>query len=320
MDQARKQYKNYRRELLESSLDQDRIIHGEEYGRGAHLLKMISSFETRHRDLKEQEKLLSAEVDRIEKLMSTSNEIANRVRLALRIMDSQESEDGGSKGENQALVNAYRIAERESITLARDLHDGPAQKLASAVMLVELAERMIRKGDTEKALDEFVEIKSQIREALWDTRSFLVRLNPKGLEYGLDLAIKKFIDQMRMVGNTKITLSSKGDLSVLSMPLRSNIYKIIHQAVTNAVRDGNASSVRIFISVLRVKVNLKIIDDGRGFDLKEARKKAGEKGSFGLASMEERAQIAGGSINIDSTPGKGTLISLELPINGGLQS
>ena len=319
IEQAKLQYENYRSELFESSLGKNGTIAEDEYGRGAHLLKMISSFREKRKELSEQEKVLSSEVERVERLMSTSNDIANRVRLALRILEAKGSEEGsGENGSNEALVNAYKIAEREAITLARDLHDGPAQKLASAVMLVELAERMIRKGETEKALVEFVEIKNQIREALWDTRSFLLRLNPRGLEYGLDLAVKKFIDQMRMVSGTRINLTSKGDLSVLSLPQRSNIYKIIHQAVTNAVRDGDASTVTIFMNASRKKVSLKITDDGNGFDISEARKTANEKGSFGLANMEERTRIAGGRITIDSAPGKGTLISLEIPVNGGL--
>lgn len=317
MEQAKTQYERYRSDLLAESLEKEGAIDEEEYGRGAHLLRIISSFTERQNELREQERLLALEVDRVERLMFTSNDIANRVRLALRILEADGEESMNKAGDNEALVSAYRIAEREAITLARDLHDGPAQKLASAVMLVELAERMIRKGETEKALDEFVEIKNQIREALWDTRSFLLRLNPKGLEYGLELAVKKFIDQMRMVCDTRITLSTKGDLSLLSMPQRSNIYKIIHQAVTNAIRDGDASNVRIFLNTSRKKVSLRITDDGRGFDLKEAKDMAKEKGSFGLANMEERTRIAGGRISIDSNPGKGTLISLEIPVNGG---
>ncbi|MBN1332877.1 MAG: hypothetical protein JW971_03850 [Synergistales bacterium] len=315
MDLARREYEGYRASLLDHTLSEKRQIQEEEYDRGAHLLRMISAFREREKELREQEYLLDSEVTRIEKLMSTSNEMANRVRLAMRVMNADLDEvETGVKSDAQALLNAYRIAERESITLARDLHDGPAQKLASAVLLVELAERMILKDEKEKALDEFVEIKKQIRESLWDTRSFLLRLNPKGLEYGLDMALKRFIDQLRLVTDCRISLTSRGDLSGISMASRSNIYKIIDQAVMNAIRKGEAGNIQIRLSAGRRSLSVKIADDGKGFDLKDAIEKAKERGSFGLMNMEERTRMAGGKIQIDTAPGKGTLITLEIPI------
>ncbi len=174
---------------------------------------------------------------------------------------------------------------------------------------------MIKSGDIEKALGELHQITDQVREALWDTRSFLLRLNPKGLEYGLDLALKRFIDQIRIISDTEVVLSSKGDFSVLSLPQRSNIFKIIHQAVMNAVQKGKARKVQIFLNGGRKTLQARIIDDGAGFEVEEAIKQAKERGSFGLMNMEERTRIAGGSIKIESSPGKGTHISLEIPVS-----
>jgi len=315
LDQAREQYETYRSKLLDHTLSEKRQIQEQEYDRGAHLLRMISSFQDREKELRQQEYLLDAEVKRIEKLMSTSNEMANKVRLAMRVMGSDlDDMETGVTSDAQALVNAYRIAEREATTLARDLHDGPAQKLASVVLLVELAERMLMKGETEKALQEFTDIKKQIRESLWDTRSFLLRLNPKGLEYGLDMALKRFLQQLHLVTDARIALSSKGDLSGLSMAARSNVYKIIDQAVMNAIRKGEAKNIQVRLSAGRKRLSVKIADDGKGFDLKEAIARAKERGSFGLMNMEERTKIAGGKIKIDTAPGKGTLITLDIPI------
>ena len=314
--QARKEYEKFRASLLDTSLSSSTEIGTDDYNRGAHLLKMLTTFEERKRDLEEQEGILSSEVERIKKLMSASVEMANKFRLALRVMGADMEElETGSGTDVQSLVHAYRIAERESMSLARDLHDGPAQKLASAVLLVELVERMIKSGDIEKALGELHQITDQVREALWDTRSFLLRLNPKGLEYGLDLALKRFIDQIRIISDTEVILSSKGDFSVLSLPQRSNIFKIIHQAVMNAVQKGKARKVQIFLNGGRKTLQARIIDDGAGFEVEEAIKQAKERGSFGLMNMEERTRIAGGSIKIESSPGKGTHISLEIPVS-----
>ena len=271
--------KKFRASLLDTSLSSSKEIGTDDYNRGAHLLKMLTTFEERKRDLEEQEGILSSEVERIKKLMSTSVEMANKFRLALRVMGADMEElETGSGTDVQSLMHAYRIAERESMSLARDLHDGPAQKLASAVLLVELVERMIKSGDIEKALDELHQITDQVREALWDTRSFLLRLNPKGLEYGLDLALKRFIDQIRIISDTEVVLSSKGDFSVLSLPQRSNIFKIIHQAVMNAVQKGKARKVQIFLNGGRKTLHARIIDDGAGFEVEEAIKQAKERG------------------------------------------
>ena len=316
IDQARKEYEKFRAGLLDVNLSSQREIGTDDYDRGAHLLKMLTSFEDRKSELEEQEHILSAEVGRIRSLMSASTEMANKFRLALKVMASDmESLDTGGGGDIDSLVNAYKIADRESASLARDLHDGPAQKLASAVLLVDLAERMVRAGDTEKALGELGQITSLIKESLWDTRSFLFRLNPKGLEFGLDLALGRFIDQLRAISSTEVILDSRGDSSPLSLPQRSNIYKIIHQAVMNAIQKGKAKKVNIFLSCGRKKLRARIIDDGTGFDVDEAIKLAKKRGSFGLMNMEERTRIAGGTISIDSSPGKGTHISLEIPMS-----
>lgn len=315
-DQARKEYEKFRAGLLDTSLNANKEIGNDDYSRGAHLLKMLSTFEERQKDMKEQERILSLEVDRIQKLMSASTEMANKFRLAMRVMGSEmEDLNTGAGSDVKSLINAYKIAERESISLARDLHDGPAQKLASAVLLVELVERMVRSGDTEKALEELGQITGMIRESLWDTRSFLLRLNPKGLEYGLDLAIKRFIDQIRIISDTEVSLTSKGDFSLLSLPQRSNVFKIIHQAVMNAVQKGKAQKVQIFLNGGRKTLKARVIDDGAGFDVEAAIRQAKERGSFGLMNMEERTRIAGGTIQIDSSPGRGTHISIEIPVS-----
>lgn len=314
--QARKQYEKFRSGLLDTNLSTSREIGDDDYSKGAHLLKMLTTFEERKKDLEEQERILSGEVERIQQLMAASTEMANKFRLALRVMGAEmEDLDTGIDTDVQSLVNAYRIAERESMSLARDLHDGPAQKLASAVLLVELVERMVKAGDTERALDELRQITEQIRDALWDTRSFLLRLNPKGLEYGLDLALKRFIDQIRVISDAEVILSSKGEFSKLSLPQRSNIFKIIHQAVMNAVQKGKAKKVQIFLNGGRKTLKARIIDDGIGFEVEDAIRQAKERGSFGLANMEERSRIAGGAIQIESSPGKGTHISLEIPVS-----
>ena len=128
------------------------------------------------------------------------------------------------------------------------------------------------------------------------------------------MALKRFLQQLRLVTDCSIALSSKGDLSGLSMASRSNVYKIIDQAVMNAIRKGEAKNIQVRLSAARKRLSVKIVDDGKGFDLNEAIEKAKARGSFGLMNMEERTKMAGGTIKIDTAPGKGTFITLDIPI------
>jgi two-component system sensor histidine kinase DegS len=120
------------------------------------------------------------------------------------------------------------------------------------------------------------------------------------------------------MNGTILRFSVEGKENTLSELLRVNVFRILHQAVMNAVKNGKAREIRLVLSVGLEALRARISDDGLGFDVEKAKLEAEAKESYGLRTMEERARIAGGKLSIASTPGKGSIVSLVIPLRDEL--
>ena len=101
---------------------------------------------------------------------------------------------------------------------------------------------------------------------------------------------------------------------LFSPEARINIYRIFQESLTNIVRHAEASRIEVEIKRENDLVTFRLKDDGKGFDLKKARSRSLGKRGLGLTAMHERALMSGGSLNIRSRRGKGTEITLTIPI------
>ncbi len=106
----------------------------------------------------------------------------------------------------------------------------------------------------------------------------------------------------------------EGQSDLISLPMRTTVFKIIQQAVVNAVKNGKARRIRVLVSIGREMLRGKIGDDGLGFDVEKVRSEAEEKGAWGLVNMEDRAAMIGGEFSVLSEPGKGATVSLAVPL------
>ena len=93
------------------------------------------------------------------------------------------------------------------------------------------------------------------------------------------------------------------------------VFRLIQEAVNNARKHANAQHIMVRLEFAHNQINMQVQDDGVGFDLETARRRAREGGSFGLMSMEERVDLLGGSLRIESTPGDGTSVSASVPVD-----
>ena len=115
--------------------------------------------------------------------------MGNRFRVVLNLLNfSIEGEENGSLSPEQRDFSAgLLLAERESVSLARELHDGPIQKFSAAGLMIDLAGEFLSRGDFGKAREELARTRSHIGDALEEFRSFLFQLNPTGLKDGFDV-------------------------------------------------------------------------------------------------------------------------------------
>jgi two-component system sensor histidine kinase DegS len=226
--------------------------------------------------------------------------------------------DPSSDAEDESVEVAQRVlgsleAERER--LYRDVHDGPAQVLANAIFEVEYLERIAERAPTEvrqTLRTELSNLKGQFRGSLDSVRAMIYDLRPPELtELGLAEAMRNYASEWELRCGIKV--GSQLDLkdTGLSPMDELAVYRIMQEALQNVHKHAHASSVGIAWSRANDSWVLHVTDDGRGFDLVKA---ARHKKSVGLLSMRERAELIGGSLQIQSTPGKGTAVTLLLPV------
>jgi two-component system sensor histidine kinase DegS len=219
-----------------------------------------------------------------------------------------------STGNMYATALALQFAERENKRLAREIHDGPIQQFAAALLSLEYMEGVLASGDIKAVNLEMGRIKAQLQEAISDFRGFLVHLQPLGLEKGLGRAIRRMAENMSERHGITFDLDLQREEDNFASVLRSNVFRIAQEAVSNALRHGGAKNIQIKYSFGNRDLSLSIEDDGSGFDVERGRSSATERGSFGLSNMSERIHFVNGTLNIDSKVGRGTKIILRVPI------
>ena len=213
-----------------------------------------------------------------------------------------------------ALENA-RLHERsrelsiveERNRLARELHDAVTQKLFGVVLAAEsgaaLLERDIGEAGAQLAL-----VRDLAREAMEELRSVIVHLRPAALEAeGLAAALAKHVDVLRRAHRREIALEVEGD-AALAPAVEADVFRIAQEALHNALRHARAAHIAVRLQAGAGGLRLSVSDDGVGFDPAHVRAR-----HLGLTSMAERARAAGGTLDIDSAPGAGTTVRLEVP-------
>ncbi len=189
--------------------------------------------------------------------------------------------------------------------LARELHDSVTQSLYSVTLFAEAGRRKIAGGEYEQAGAYLADVAETSRQTLKEMRLLVHRLRPSLLaKEGLVRAIQHRLNAVETRVGIEHRLVLDGDLSLTSA-LEEALYFIAQEALNNALKHADAGEV---VVVLRGhaggKVELTISDNGRGFDLHTV----SETGGLGLTSMRERAEIFGGKVSCQSSPGKGTVI------------
>jgi signal transduction histidine kinase len=193
--------------------------------------------------------------------------------------------------------------------LARDLHDSVAQKLFGVTLTAEAAATLLER-DPAKARVELERLGELSREAMDELRSLVHELRPPALDAeGLVTTLRKHVEVVRRVHGVEIGLEVQG--SPERSPRRDGeVFRIAQEALSNAVRHAAPTRVEVTLAARDGRLFLTVADDGSGFDPAE---RALRSRRLGLTSMEERAELVGGRLTIESAPSAGTTVRLEVP-------
>jgi signal transduction histidine kinase len=197
--------------------------------------------------------------------------------------------------------------EEERRRLRRDLHDGLGPQLATLTVKVGAAQNLLR-TDPDGANHLLDQVRAESQKAIMEIRRVVNDLRPSALDQlGLLSALREFVAQYQ-AGGTLITLYAPDKLPPLPAAVEVAAYRIVTEAITNTVRHTQARICTIHLEIGEM-MNLKIDDNGNGLA-------ENYQSGVGLSSMRERAVELGGSFEIQSKPGQGTLLTVRLPIAG----
>jgi signal transduction histidine kinase len=225
------------------------------------------------------------------------------------------------KAAQDALQEAHRrlqaisarllqVEETERRRIARELHDGVGQlltavKLRLAALSPSVSDYPARRDECILAIDEALD---QVRRMARDLR-------PSQLDdLGLVAALRSHLDRQASAAGFKPNFTHERVPARLASEIETTCFRIAQEALTNIARHARASEVWVTLAGTGAELNLEVCDNGRGFDVAAARSEAAAGRSMGLLSMEERATLAGGSLWLDSGPGRQTRLSLVLPL------
>ncbi len=198
--------------------------------------------------------------------------------------------------------------EFECNRIARDIHDDLGQSLATLKMLFQSSLLAQDGKNAAVGLDQ-QRILSYLNGIIEKSRNLATRLRPSTLEVlGLNTALKMMINEINLQKNFKVSFYPV-DTNRLGFKAEAiNVFRIVQEALVNSMKHAKATAVKVRMSSAKGRFKIVIQDNGKGFQMN------GKGPGLGLVTMQERAQLLEGSIQIKSKVGQGSIITLDIPV------
>ena len=213
--------------------------------------------------------------------------------------------------QNERITHTQAIVQQERQRIARDLHDTVSQELfAASMMLSGLATSQDQLS--QEALGQQLEtVRNVLDSAQNDLRIMLLHLRPTELQgrrlgEGLRLILQELRDK------NALKVSYQEDVADLPKEIENNLFRIAQEFISNTLKHARARHLEVYLFQEEHQVELKMVDDGVGFDTTQAKRL-----SYGLKNIEDRVADMAGQVNYLSAPGKGTAMTVDIPLLTG---
>lgn len=222
---------------------------------------------------------------------------------------SASSTATGSKNPLASVEMLVNAQETERQRLSRQIHDGPAQALSNFILQTEIAMRLMD-VDPAQAREELNSLKTSAMGTFQKVRNFIFELRPMMLDdLGLVPTVRRYSDAFKEQAGLDINVTVTGSERRLEPYLEVMLFRAIQELLGNAARHSQATLVKIMLDLGEDRVRVSVDDNGKGFDSDSIQ----QSNSLGLKLIRERAEMLGGTFEIDSNVGKGTRISFAVP-------
>jgi two-component system sensor histidine kinase DegS len=249
---------------------------------------------------------LQTEKSHLERFKST----LERARVsASSASASTSSASGGSKSPLASVEMLVNAQETERQRLSRQMHDGPAQALSNFILQTEIAMRLFD-VDAGQARAELNSLKTSAMGTFQKVRNFIFELRPMMLDdLGLVPTVRRYSDAFKEQMGLDISVTVTGNERRLEPYLEVMLFRAIQELLGNAARHSQGTVVKVMLDMGEERVRVSVDDNGRGFDPDVVQ----QGSSLGLKLIRERAEMLGGSFEMDSAVGKGARISFAVP-------
>lgn len=222
---------------------------------------------------------------------------------------SPSASSGGAKGTMASVEMLVNAQETERQRLSRQMHDGPAQALSNFILQTEIAMRLFD-VDAAQAKDELNNLKSSAMGTFQKVRNFIFELRPMMLDdLGLVPTVRRYADAFKEQTSLDVNVTVTGNERRLEPYLEVMMFRALQELLGNTARHSQATQVKVMLDMGEDRVRVSVDDNGKGFDpdiIQQGK-------SLGLKLIRERAEMLGGTFEVDSSVGRGTRITFAVP-------
>jgi signal transduction histidine kinase len=243
-----------------------------------------------------------------DKLGSDPRFHAEDVRLAEMLASrAAMAVDLAERVTRDAVRRVVDAQEQERARLARELHDETGQALTSILLGLKALDDSV---ETPEGRARVAELRELVVSTLRDVRGLAVELRPAALDdFGLVPALERLADTFRERAGVEVAIEAELGEARLDPSLETTLYRVVQEALTNVLKHADAEHVSISLVRKDGSISAVVEDDGCGFTPDAPRREA-----LGLVGMRERAGLLGGKMTIESAPGVGTTLVVEVPV------
>jgi signal transduction histidine kinase len=243
-------------------------------------------------------------------LQHIAHDITGRVQAEQALQTSRRQLESLSR-------RLLQVQETERSQIARELHDQLGQELTALKLNLEMVAQSTEDAALGGRVADSIAI---VGDLLEETRNLALELRPPILDdLGLTAALRWYTNHQAERSGIKATFAGPDFTERPPKDVESACFRIAQEAFTNVLRHANAEHVTVELEAGDETLVLTIRDDGVGFDLDSVLSDSTDRASMGTLGMQERASLAGGSISIDSAPGKGTTVQARFQLAENLR-
>lgn len=259
---------------------------------------------------------LSQQLEEIRAIKKKADTFMNSTGMALKSLHSNMETISYTQGEQ---INTQQLAlwilqsqETERRKIARELHDGPAQMMASILMRLDFIKQNFH-NDISDTNDQLDDIKKMSRDSLDEIRRIMFDLKPAPIrEAEFYYTMRDYFREFQAKYNFEIDFSMSGEKKKYDLAMESALFRLVQEAITNIRKHAGIKKALITMDDNGKTLTVVIKDEGRGFNTELLP----GRDSYGIPGMKERVQLLDGDMVINSHPGQGTQIIIRVPLKG----